>query len=860
MRNKTTRFLTISLILASIFCVFIFSIQTIWTNFMAENAIRDIGVIYMSGMSRQVATHFGTTIDLRLNQVSALVDSVPPMRVENLSTIRVSLSHNARTNGFEYLAFYTPDGEFDMIYGLQVSLDLPEPFLRSLENGEEKIGAGQDVSGQQLILLGVPAAYPLENGAASVALVAALPTSYFQETLDVNVHDSIVDYAIIRTDGTFILQSDEIVDENYFDRISRRYERTASNDPVSYANELRASITAKRDYTNEVLVAGERRNIYCTDLPNSEWHLLLYMSYNVLDRTVADLQQKWSLISFGGCCLILGALLLVFVGYFRQTRRQLRVLDEARRSAEQASRAKSEFLSNMSHDIRTPMNGIMGMTTIAIANLDSNTSQVRLCLKRISVSSRHLLGLINDMLDMSKIETGRLILNMQPLSLRETIHNIITIIQPQFQEKQQQFRVYIEDVPYENLCSDGVRLSQILLNLLGNAVKFTPDGGSISLTIREAPSPKGAEYTRIHFYVKDNGIGMTDEFQAKIFEAFVREDNARIQKTAGAGLGMTITKYIVDTMGGTVSVDSAPGKGSEFHVALDLEKTVSQEAETRLPEQAALLVEPDRRTGEAALHTLQSIGIQAQLAQTMDQAMELWEAHQTGEGAYRFVLLDWELGSGFETVRTFRSRFGGEIPLILLCENDWREAEDEAHAAGASAFISKPLFRSSLYYGLRPFAETVPQPLPEDTPKQMDFTGRRILLAEDNDLNWEIANELLSELGLELDWAENGKLCADKFSASPVGWYDAILMDLRMPVMTGFEAAQAIRALDRADAGKIPIIAVSADAFADDVQHCLECGMNAHTPKPLDVDEVARLLDKYLQQRETEPSIARRPQ
>lgn len=207
MRNKTTRFLTISLILASIFCVFIFSIQTIWTNFMAENAIRDIGVIYMSGMSRQVATHFGTTIDLRLNQVSALVDSVPPMRVENLSTIRVSLSHNARTNGFEYLAFYTPDGEFDMIYGLQVSLDLPEPFLRSLENGEEKIGAGQDVSGQQLILLGVPAAYPLENGAASVALVAALPTSYFQETLDVNVHDSIVDYAIIRTDGTFIYDS-----------------------------------------------------------------------------------------------------------------------------------------------------------------------------------------------------------------------------------------------------------------------------------------------------------------------------------------------------------------------------------------------------------------------------------------------------------------------------------------------------------------------------------------------------------------------------------------------------------------------------------------------------------------------------
>ena len=847
MRNITTRFLTVSLILVSIFCVLIFSAQTIWTNIMASNAIRDIGVIYMSGMSRQVATHFGTTIDLRLNQVSALVDSVPPQRTADDSVIRVSLSHSARTNGFEHLAFYTPEGEFNMIYGLHMSLDAPAPFLRSLQNGEEKVGAGQDSTGRQLILMGVPAAYPLGDGTFSAALVAALPTSYFQETLSVNVHDSIVDYAIIREDGAFVLQSDNINDDNYFDRINRRYESTDRKDPQEYAAELRAAMAAKRDYTNEVQVSGERRNIYCTNLPNSEWHLLLYMSYNVLDETIAQLEQKWSLISTGGCSLILGALLLVFLGYFRQTRRQLRVLDEARKSAERASRAKSDFLSNMSHDIRTPMNGIIGMTTIAIANLDSNTSQVRTCLKRISVSSRHLLGLINDMLDMSKIEAGHLNLNMQPLSLREIIHNILAIIQPQFQEKKQQFHVYIQDVPYENLCSDGVRLSQVLLNLLGNAIKFTPEGGHASLTIHEEPSPKGDAFTRIHFYVKDNGVGMTAEFQQKMFEAFVREDSARVQKTAGAGLGMTITKYIVDSMGGTIEVKSAPDQGSEFHITLDLEKTMSQEAEIHLPEQKVLLVEPDERTASSAAVALQSIGVQAQISRTPEHAFELLDSQP-----FHLVLLDWDPETGVNAIQKFRSRFGGTIPLVLLYEGDWGEIEAESRAAGASGFISKPLFRSSLYYGLRPFAGTSPAPLPLPEERPATFNGRRILLAEDNDLNWEIASELLSELGLELDWAENGKLCVEKFAASPAGWYDAILMDLRMPVMTGFEAAEVIRALDRPDAAGIPIIAMSADAFADDVQHCLDSGMNAHTPKPMDVGEVARLLAEHFQQRDTD--------
>ena len=853
MEKRTTHFLNVSLVLVSVFCILTFITQAVWLNLMGEDAIRQLGVFYMSGMSEQVSSHFGTTIELRLSQVESLVDSVPPGRAMTESAMRIGLSYNARSLGFEYLAFYGEDGTFHMIYGSQVTADVPESLHRSVQGGQYNVCAGKDAAGTPVVLMGVPAVYRMEDGNTSIALIAGGPSQYLDDRLETNIRNNIMEYSIIRTDGSYILNNSEVEETNYFERVEQQYETCNGKAPDQYAKELRDAMEAGRDYTSEVVISGESWNVYCTSLPNSEWFLILKISHSTLNETVNLLQKKWIYVSIGGGSLIICALLLVFFGYYRLTKLHMKELEEARKtaehamlSAERSNRAKNEFLSNMSHDIRTPMNGIMGMTSIAISSLD-NPSRVRSCLKKIHVSSRHLLGLINDMLDMSKIESGKLALNMEPICIRDIMQNIETIIQPQIQEKNQQFNIYVYDVCHENVCSDRVRLSQILLNILGNAVKFTPEGGIIEVELHEEDSPKGNEYIRSHLHVRDNGIGISKEFQEKIFDAFAREDNARVDKSAGAGMGLTITKHIVDAMGGTITIESEQGKGSHFHVVIDMEKTMQEEKKLHLPKRNVLVIDDDETAGNLAVSSLKSIGLEAENATDIKQAFRMLEERHGKEACYHMVLLDWEI-QGQDWTKTSKELFDrfGQISIIILTDGQWDEMELDTEKANICGFISKPLFRSSLYYGLRQFIEAeIPQPEQKEE-TAIELEGRRILIAEDNELNWEIANEILCEFGLEVEWAENGQICVERFNQSAPGWYDAILMDLRMPVMTGFEAADAIRKLERKDAQTIPIIAVSADAFPDDIQKCLDCGMNAHTAKPLDPQKVLSLLGQYL--------------
>ena len=379
---------------------------------------------------------------------------------------------------------------------------------------------------------------------------------------------------------------------------------------------------------------------------------------------------------------------------------------------------------------------------------------------------------------------------------------------------------------------DGVRLNQVLLNLLSNATKYTPEGGSIQLSLSEERSPKGENYVRIHIKVKDNGIGMSPDFLKKIYESYSRADGARIHKTEGAGLGMAITKYIVDAMEGTIDIQSEPDKGTEFLLMLDFEKAAAMEMDMVLPSWNMLVVDDDELLCETATDALKSIGINAEWTLSGEKAIELVNQHHKKRDDYQIILLDWKLPgmNGIQVAKEIRRNLGDEA---------------EAREAGISGFISKPLFKSTLYHALRQYMD-IETENDQTLNQNIDLSGRRILLAEDNELNWEVARELLSDLGVELDWAEDGQICLDKFEKSSEGYYDAILMDIRMPHMTGYEATKAIRGLDHPDALSIPIIAMSADAFSDDIQHCLECGMNAHIAKPIDVIELTRLLKRYL--------------
>lgn len=354
-------------------------------------------------------------------------------------------------------------------------------------------------------------------------------------------------------------------------------------------------------------------------------------------------------------------------------------LEEARETAINASRSKSEFLSNMSHDIRTPMNAIMGMTAIATANMD-NPQQVESCLKKITLSSRHLLGLINDVLDMSKIESGKMTLNTERISLREVMDGIVSIVQPQIKAKHQHFHVSIYNIMSENIQCDGVRLNQVMLNLLSNAIKFTPEGGRIEVTLHEEVSPKGDDYVRIRIHVKDTGIGISEEFQSKIFESFSREDSKRVHRTEGTGLGMAITKYIVDAMGGEISVSSKQGEGTEFQVVLDFERAEGLAEDMILPDWNMLVVDDDQQLCESTVASLKSIGIRAEWVLDGETAVHVVTEHHRVHNDYHIILLDWKLPDmdGIETARELRKQLGDDVPILLISAYDWSEIEEEA--------------------------------------------------------------------------------------------------------------------------------------------------------------------------------------
>ncbi len=843
-RKKTMRFLRNSAIFILILCVAIFSFLAFYMNGKSSETMTGMGTIYMSGMSEQISIHFEKTMGLRLAQVEELEKEVPPQEVDQ--ELLKYLTYSGQARGFDYLAFYNTDGSFDMIYGENVKVTDPEPFFLSLNSDEKKIAVGTDSADEDIVLMGIPAEYRLDNGETSIALVAGIPVSYVKEVLSLDENDSMVYSHIIRRDGSFVIQSSDAYRENYFERIKALFEEIDGEDAEQYVQELEASMSTKANYSKVIKVDNERRHMFCTSLPYSEWYLVTVMPYGELSKIVGNLNELWALMAIASCVIVLCALFIVFFKYMRLTREQFAELEKAREEAVSANKAKSEFLSNMSHDIRTPMNAIVGMSAIATANID-NVQQVQNCLRKITLSSKHLLGLINDVLDMSKIESGKMTLNMDQVSLREVMEGIVNIVQPQIKEKNQQFEVVINDIMTENVCCDSVRLNQILLNFLSNAIKFTPEGGKIQLSMEEEESSRGKDWVRIHLMVKDNGIGMSEEFSRKIFDSFTREDSARVQKIQGTGLGMAITKYIVDAMDGTIDVKSEQGKGTEFHVELELERAVVQEEDMVLPEWNMLVVDDDEQLCRTTAESLKTIGVHADWTLDGETAVLMTEKRHRQHNDYHIILLDWKLPgmNGIKTANVIRKKMGDDIPILLISAYDWSDIEEEARGVGINGFISKPLFKSTLYYGLRKYAGISEggEQKPEEESK--DFEGRRILLAEDNDLNWEIAEELFGELNLTIDRAENGQVCVEIFEQSDPGYYDAILMDIRMPIMNGYEATEKIRSLGRMDSD-IPIIAMTADAFSEDIKHCLACGMNAHIAKPIDVQEAVRQLEKYM--------------
>ena len=526
-----------------------------------------------------------------------------------------------------------------------------------------------------------------------------------------------------------------------------------------------------------------------------------------------------------------------------------KALKDAYRAAENASRAKTEFLSNMSHDIRTPMNAIIGLTAIAGANIESQDRVVE-CLGKITKSSRHLLGLINEVLDMARIESGRMSLAEEDFSLPELVDNLLTITKPAIDEHKHQLEVHVEHIEHEAVCGDSLRIQQVFVNLMSNAVKYTPDGGNITLTIKEKPNGF-SELGCYEFSIEDNGIGMTPEFQKIMFEPFSRADDHRTTKVQGTGLGMAIARNIVNLMNGDIQVESAPNKGTKITVTVYLKLQENEkEQEKELLDLPVLVVDDDKTCCESTVATLQEIGIAGEWVLTGKEAVERCAArHKTGRD-YFAVILDWKMPEmdGIATARRIRECVGENVTIIILTSFDFSEIEEEARAVGVNAFMAKPLFRSRLTATLRQFTsgkkEKNARNYLEDFAKE-NYAGKRILLVEDNALNREIATEIIGMTGVTIDSAENGKIAVEKVMEAPEKWYDLIFMDIQMPIMNGYEATAAIRAL-AGSRGKVPIIAMTANAFAEDVQLAKNTGMNEHIAKPLDLNKLNDVLKQWL--------------
>ena len=528
---------------------------------------------------------------------------------------------------------------------------------------------------------------------------------------------------------------------------------------------------------------------------------------------------------------------------------QSQALSDALAAAEDASKAKTVFLSNMSHEIRTPMNAIIGLDNIALNDPEA-TPKIKEYLTKIRGSAHHLLDLINDILDMSRIESGRMTLKNEEFSFSKLIENINTIFSGQCQEKGLDYQCHINGHIDDYYIGDNMKLRQVLINILGNSVKFTPSGGKVDVVVEKIASLN--DKTTLRFTIKDTGIGMSKDFLPHIFDAFSQEDGSATNKYGSSGLGLAITKNIVEMMNGNIQVESEKGKGTVFTVTvtlMDSKMTKDKDAEVTInpQEMSVLIVDDDPIACQHAKLVLEKMGIASEIASSGKEAIEMVKLRHARRQPYNLIVVDWKMPEmdGVETARRIRAITGNESAIIILTAYRWDDVLEEALAAGIDSFIAKPLFASALMEELQSALKKKRALANNERPKA-DLKGRRILLAEDVQINAEIMVMILETREMEVDLAENGKIAVEKFASHPEGYYDAILMDMRMPVMDGLTATKTIRAMDRADSKEIPIIALTANAFDEDVQRSMQAGLNAHLSKPVEPDSLYETLESHI--------------
>ena len=632
--------------------------------------------------------------------------------------------------------------------------------------------------------------------------------------------------SMIDANGDYILKGSSYKNSSFFEF----YKSYNATDPES-SDRLFDNITSTTGSVSMLNSHGEECILAYTPISSTAgWTMLGLVPAKDL---TAD-TENWLLIIVVSAGLLILFLLDLF--YMLYLNKHLQI---TAREAESANKAKTDFLSTMSHDIRTPMNAIIGLTTIAEKNLGDVESTGE-SLRKISLASNHLLTLINDILDISKVESGKLSLSPLSFSIVETVQNLVNISHPMIREKNIDFSFHIDRMEKEYLYTDQLRLNQIYINILSNAIKYTEPGGRVCVDMREEKSNKEG-CIRLIYIVSDTGIGMSPEFMATMYQPFSRQIDSRVNSIQGTGLGLAITKQMVDLIGGTIDCQSEQGKGTTFTVTLDIPVADRQLEDLQLEPMDVLIVDDDEVLLQTAAEALESLGATAEQAQSGLEALGMIEHRHLAGKDYNVVIVDWKMPEmdGLETIRRIRSEIDPGIPILLISAYDWSDIEDQAREVGANGFVSKPLFRSTLYDKISSLIgkESV---IHEQEDDYSDLQGLNILVAEDNDINWEIISAILAMYGITTERAKNGRICVETMCKAEENSYDLIFMDVQMPEMNGLDATRAIRKLEDPWASSIPIIAMTADAFSENIAECLDAGMNGHIAKPVDIKLVIK--------------------
>ena len=680
--------------------------------------------------------------------------------------------------------------------------------------------------------------YDPESGTSGKAvLLRVIPISeleqkwVFPQTELVNAELSMID-----SDGDYILKGYSFKNASFFEF----YKSYNPTDPES-CQQLFEKITSSTGSVSMLDSHGRECILAFTPVADTAgWTLLGFLPAEDLQVN----EENWLLIG-----IVSAGLLILFICDMCFMLVLNKRLQATAREAESANKAKTDFLSTMSHDIRTPMNAIIGLTTIAEKNLRDPQSTGE-SLRKINLASNHLLTLINDILDISKVESGKLKLSPLTFSIVETVENLVNISHPMIKEKNLEFSFHINRMEKEYLYTDQLRLNQIYINILSNAIKYTEPGGRVNVEMREESS-EAPGCVRLIYVVADTGIGMSPEYMETMYQPFSRQIDSRVNSIQGTGLGLAITKQMVDLMGGTIDCQSEQGKGTTFTVTLDIPVADRQREEMQLDPVDVLIVDDDEVMLQTAVDSLESLGATAEQARSGTEAIGMIEHRHLSGRDYGIIIIDWKMPEtdGIETIRRIRSEIDKDTPILLVSAYDWSDIEDKAKEAGANGFVCKPLFRSTLYDKINDLIGKERRSAePEDD--YSDLQGMNILVAEDNDINWEIISAMLTMFGITADRAENGRICVERIQSADPGRYDLIFMDVQMPEMNGLDATRAIRSLEDPGAATIPIVAMTADAFSENIAECLNAGMNGHIAKPVDIKLVIKEIRRIREGRE----------